>query len=144
MKLDEYKKLARKKKRGTPEDDGQEAIIKELRRILKLFPDKFAFYHVPNQLARIPMLRIVFWKLGLTPGVNDLFILGPNRVILPIELKHGKTSQSEPQKEWERLLKLFGFEYHLIRFDTPKEAVDRVLFLMAQAGLIDDIWVSIK
>lgn len=130
MKLDEYKKYAKRKKRGTPEDDGQICIIKALRDLQKLYPDQFAFCHVPNQLARIEMLRIIFWKLGLTPGVNDLFIFARNKTIIPIELKHGKAPQTANQKEWERLLKIFGFEYHLVRFDTPQEAAKLVLDLL--------------
>jgi hypothetical protein len=86
-------------------------------------------------LARIKMLRIIFWKLGLTPGVNDLFILAPNRTVLPIELKAGKNTQQPPQKEWERILRLFGFDYHLVRFDTPQEAVKKVFDILRENGI---------
>ena len=51
---------------------------------------------------------------GLKAGVSDLIVLMPNRCIF-VELKMPKGVQSDKQKEFQSVVQLLGFEYHIIK-----------------------------
>jgi hypothetical protein len=53
---------------------------------------------------------------GMVSGVSDLIYLNP-RIRRPqfLEVKTEEGIQSDNQKEWERIVVLQGYDYHLIR-----------------------------
>ena len=54
---------------------------------------------------------------GVVPGVSDLILLIPKKgyASLCIEMKFGKNSQSDNQKEWQRLSEAAGNKYVVCR-----------------------------
>lgn len=64
---------------------------------------------------------------GLKNGVADCIVLLPKRVIF-VEMKTEKGVQSSSQKEFERIVKLLGFEYVILRnTDDCEKFVNHVL-----------------
>jgi len=59
---------------------------------------------------------------GCRPGTADLFILSDDRLIF-VELKAGRGKQTEEQKDFEMMIKLFGFEYYVVRSFEDLETI---------------------
>lgn len=80
---------------------------------LKHHNPSHVIFHVPNQ-TKDATERMKKFQIGLLPGVSDLIILQPNRVIF-IEMKDDKGTQSKEQKEFQSKVEALGFEYYLCR-----------------------------
>lgn len=80
-------------------------------------------FSVPNGGTRNPLEAITLSSTGLLPGVSDLIILTPNRILF-IEVKTEAGTQSGAQKSFEARLKTLGYSYYLVRsLDEFKEVV---------------------
>jgi hypothetical protein len=51
---------------------------------------------------------------GVMAGVSDLVVLAQERVIF-IEMKVGKETQTDTQKDFQKLVEGLGFEYYVCR-----------------------------
>jgi hypothetical protein len=73
------------------------------------------FFAVQNELAGSNGRAMQFAiSLGLRPGVSDLVVLLPSRIVF-IEVKTATGRQSEHQKRFEARVKELGFEYYVVR-----------------------------
>ena len=84
------------------------------------------FWATPNGGTRLTLEAITLKKEGVLPGVSDLSLMVPNKDYHGyfIELKVGKNTQSENQKNFEKAVRSMGYKYDVIRdFDTFKERV---------------------
>lgn len=86
----------------------QEACVKYMR--LK-YP-KYLCFSVPNEAAW--KNKNYFSNLGMMPGVSDLIVVLPGKVLF-IELKSKIGRQSVEQKAFMEKVEALGFNYHLIR-----------------------------
>jgi hypothetical protein len=71
-------------------------------------------FSVPNGGYRTKSEALRLKSTGLLPGVSDLIILKPNKVVF-IELKTASGKQSEKQKEFQDKVTLLGFDYFIVR-----------------------------
>lgn len=76
--------------------------------------DKCVAYHIPNGGARNEREGANLKAQGVVPGVADLHILC-NGKSLYIELKTAIGTQSNEQKEFERMVNNHGAQYHVVR-----------------------------
>lgn len=67
-----------------PEERLQRAIVSHLR--LRLKP-RWLFWHTPNGGGRSKAEAGVLKAMGTRPGIPDLFVLGPDRTLVALELK---------------------------------------------------------
>lgn len=81
---------------------------------LKNHVPRHVIFSVPNGGSRNLIEAKKMKATGLLPGVSDLIIIRPDKVLF-IELKIEKGIQSESQKEFESRVKLLGYEYHIIK-----------------------------
>ena len=51
---------------------------------------------------------------GLMSGISDLIVINNGKVLF-IECKDSKGKQSDKQKDFQNIVELQGFEYHLVR-----------------------------
>jgi hypothetical protein len=74
-------------------------------------------HHSPNGGKRNPIEAAKFKQMGVRTGFPDLILLVPNKdhPFLAIELKVGKNSQQESQKEYEREFAKIGAKYVVVR-----------------------------
>lgn len=94
-----------KKKRATPEEDLHKLVVKYLN--LQL-PFGAVFHHSPNEGKHKPQYRKKQIAMGMQAGWPDLEIFYDDRVLF-IELKAGKNTLSDTQKELHPKLKSNGF-----------------------------------
>lgn len=94
-----------RKKRATPEEDLHKVVVKYLN--LQL-PFDAVFHHSPNEGKHKPQYRKKQIALGMQAGWPDLEIFY-NDIVLFIELKAGKNTLSDSQKELHPRLKSNGF-----------------------------------
>lgn len=80
---------------------------------LKKHEPRHIIFSVPNGGSRNVIEAKKMKATGLLPGVSDLIIIRPDKVLF-IELKIEKGVQSESQKEFESRIKNLGYEYHLV------------------------------
>lgn len=140
MNIAEYKKLARKKKRQTPEDDGQIEIIKDLREYEKL--GLLTFAHIPNQLvannkdeALNEYMRKRMGKMGVKSGISDLLIFLNGGQTIFVELKAGKRPQTTTQKTWESSVSALGFKYYLVRMADKMDGRRQIKEILQENGI---------
>lgn len=81
---------------------------------LKNQEPRHIIFSVPNGGSRNVVEAKKMKATGLLPGVSDLIIIQPDKVLF-IELKIEKGVQSESQKDFEERIKKLGYEYHIIR-----------------------------
>ena len=70
-------------------------------------------FSVPNDTTDVRELMRKK-STGLKAGVSDLIILFPNRAVF-CEVKTETGTQSETQKDFQKLVESLGFEYILVR-----------------------------
>lgn len=104
------------------EDDIQKACVK----MLTLLENQkmLRFFHVPNGGKRGAREGSKFKKMGVRPGVPDLVILPTKGDACFIELKAGKNTETDAQKEWGAWLSLH-YRYAVCR------SVDEMLGVLA-------------
>ena len=80
---------------------------------LNFHEPKHLIFSVPNESSsKDETMRKM--ATGLLPGVADIIIVQPNKIIF-IEVKDSKGVQRENQKKFEQDVKKLGFEYYLVR-----------------------------
>jgi hypothetical protein len=72
------------------------------------------YFHVPNEGRRTRWESMQFKINGGRPGVSDLVLILPQRIVF-IELKTEKGTQSTAQKEFQRIVELNGHRYEIWR-----------------------------
>lgn len=72
-------------------------------------------FAVPNGGSRNEIEAAKMKREGVRAGVSDLIFLTPSGTPIFLEFKTIKGKQSENQKAWETLVKMFGYEYYIIR-----------------------------
>ena len=66
----------------------------------------------------------ILQSMGLEAGVSDLIYLSDSGPVF-IELKAGRNTQSDAQKEFEQVVTALGHHYHLIRsFDEFRNVIN--------------------
>lgn len=79
----------------------------------------WALFHVPNGGRRDPREAARFKGLGVRPGVPDLFLILPSGDgkfhYLALELKIGKNTQTDYQRQYEININRNGGRYVVIR-----------------------------
>lgn len=66
--------------------------------------------------------------LGLVKGRSDLVFYYCSTAYM-IELKTDKGRQSAEQKEWQKIVEAYGFEYHLIRSENDfMRLINRIIW----------------
>lgn len=122
-----------KRKRTTPEDDCQMAIVKHLKRVERT--GQISFFHVPNQLGRTPTLRIIMANLGVRSGVSDLVILiKPARCIF-VELKMKGKKPTKVQEAWRGTVEALGFDYYLVTMENRADGIKQILNILREYGV---------
>ena len=87
-------------------------------------------FHPTNGTKRTIKTAIYLKQQGVVAGVSDLIFLLPNKKFpfLCIEMKAGKNSQSEYQKEFAVAVEKVGGCYEVIRtFDAFKESINEYI-----------------
>lgn len=87
-------------------------------------------FSVPNGGARSKATAGILKATGVVAGVADLILLVPSfkYASLCIEMKTPKGTQSESQKEWQKVATDLGNQYVLCRsFDEFKEVIEEYL-----------------
>lgn len=76
---------------------------------------KLSWCHVPNEGKRNPKLGNKLKRKGMKAGVPDCLIFNPHGEYkgTAIELKIGKNTQTDTQKDWELKLINCGWTYHV-------------------------------
>lgn len=80
---------------------------------LKHHNPRHFIFSVPNE-SKSKKETLQKMAIGMKPGVSDLIILQPNKAIF-VEVKTEIGRQSPKQKDFEKVVKELGFEYHLVR-----------------------------
>lgn len=75
---------------------------------LKHHDPRCAIFSVPNEM------QMKFFNTGLMPGVSDLIVLIPDKVLF-VECKTENGKQSEKQKEFQKIVEGLNFKYYLVR-----------------------------
>lgn len=114
MRYDEFKKMMEStKKRKKPrhiESDIQVACVSWFR---MAYPEYLCF-SVPNGGSRNAIEAANLKREGALAGVADLIVAIQGKVIF-IEMKASKGRQSQNQLDFEKKVKLLGFEYVICR-----------------------------
>lgn len=94
--------------------------------MLKLkMPDVYKYtFHVPNGGFRNITTAARLKKMGVKPGVADVFVMLPEGGYsgLWIEFKSAKGKQSDYQKEFELMAVNAGYEYRIAR--SPEDGIE--------------------
>lgn len=73
------------------------------------------FFSVANEAAgRSAVKQMQLIGMGLRPGVSDLVVVMPGRVVF-LEVKAADGEQSKAQKQFEAKVTALGFEYRVVR-----------------------------
>lgn len=84
----------------------------------------FYVFSIPNEAAGSNAIRQgQMITMGLRPGVADLCVLLPGKVVF-LEVKTATGKQSEHQKKFESRCIELGHEYHVVR---SVEDVERIM-----------------
>ena len=76
---------------------------------------KIAHFSVPNGGLRNIRVAQALKAEGALPGVSDLILVLPKRIVF-VEIKNGKKGvQSDAQKEFQNTVERLGFEYFVWR-----------------------------
>jgi len=121
------KRLSGQKSRNLHAEDDLQTDICNYHR---LGVDKeYTLFAVPNGGKRSEAEGARLKRMGVTPGVSDLILVGPNRFIVFIEVKleqnifgQKKTTQSADQVAFEAKMIRMGFPYVVVR--SKKEYYD--------------------
>jgi hypothetical protein len=79
---------------------------------MRLKYPNYLCFSVPNEAAY--RNKQYFSNLGMMPGVSDLIIVLPSKILF-VELKSKVGRQSVEQKGFMEKVEALGFDYHLIR-----------------------------
>ena len=79
--------------------------------------ESWSLFHVPNGGRRNQKEAARFKAMGVRAGVPDLLLLLPRHgyAYLAIELKYGKNTQTQAQKDYERRINANGGLYTVVR-----------------------------
>ena len=94
--------------------------------------------HIPNGGYRHPLEAIKLKKMGVKPGVSDLFLAYPNRIYhgLWIELKSEKGKVSAEQKHWLKLMAEVGYATAIsYRIENPYDILQDYFECILNNGL---------
>lgn len=108
-----------------PEDATQKAIVDFLRAVL---PKTHRAFAIPNGARRTASGRAANAVPGLTPGVDDLAIVGCGRIWF-VEVKSKRGRVSEAQEAWHAWCAANGTPYCVAR------SVDDVRVALAHWGI---------
>lgn len=121
------------------EDDLQKAVVSYLQGRRNAVRD-LAYCHIPNSsigLARAgkPDFRLNnhLKSMGLVAGAPDIIIWLPRGRTVSIELKGARGTQNEGQRMFAANLEALGHEYHVVRAETPGQAVNKVVEIISGA-----------
>lgn len=87
----------RARTRRTEEADLHRDVVRFLRAAL---PEGWRFFHTPNGGKRVTREAAQFVAMGVSPGVPDLILAGPDRTLVAIELKAAKGRETPAQIGW--------------------------------------------
>lgn len=105
-------KRAKRKPMAHPEDDVQIPILNWIKRVAP----QCEVFHVPNGGFRIRKEAIRLKRLGVMPGVADLFIIPPGAIYTCLEIKPVKDGRcSVAQKRFARKVIASGGHYAVVR-----------------------------
>lgn len=97
---------------------------------------KFVWCHVPNgAYMGYKHARFMIGQ-GMRAGIPDILIFAHNNKTILIELKAINGKLSPQQIKIMDALKSFGFEYHIIKAETPGHAIEQVEIVLKQNGVI--------
>ena len=96
-----------------PTEEQEQAAVMEWRELMQYqFPDLEDLIHIPNGGLRSKSEAVRFKRLGVRPGVSDLFLPSPVGKYhgLWIEMKRKKGGRLEPeQKDWIERMNRKGY-----------------------------------
>ena len=99
--------------RKRPEDALQSQIVSFARS--NFDRREWRLFHVPNGGQRTKAEAGRFVALGVSSGVPDLVLVGPEGFVGWIEVKAPKGVTSGPQDDWAEFLSATGHRYGLVR-----------------------------
>ena len=109
-----------------PTEEQEQAAVIEWRELMKnQFPDLEDLIHIPNGGLRSKSEAVRFKRLGVRPGVSDLFLPTPVGKYhgLWVEMKRQKGGKLSPdQKDWLERMNKKG--YLAVRANGAEEACD--------------------
>ena len=96
---------------GWSEAEEQEALMNWASMSRSKYPQLFWLFHIPNGGTRHPAEAVHLKRMGVKPGVPDLFLPFPVKPFhgLWIEMKSERGRTSSLQKEWIEQLRKFGY-----------------------------------
>lgn len=113
------------------EADEQEAVIRWAGLSTGLYPELALLFHIPNGGSRRPSEAAHLKRLGVRPGVPDLFLpVGRHgKLGLFIEMKREKGGRvSDDQKEWIQRLQQELYEVKVCRgYEEARQALEEYL-----------------
>lgn len=130
-----------KKKMGRPEEIVQRACVTLLQTIENL-TRRLSFFHIPNQLLRTMVLRVVYAALGVRAGVPDLVILMEGGRIIFVELKINPNKTNVPPKhltssdqdDFHAILIRLGFTVYVLAARNTVDAQNQLLVILEEQG----------
>ena len=96
---------------GWSEAEEQEALMNWASMSRGKYPQLFWLFHIPNGGTRHPAEALHLKRMGVKPGVPDLFLPFPVKPYhgLWIEMKSERGRATSLQKEWIEQLRKFGY-----------------------------------
>lgn len=110
MKVEDYLKLCKQRKRGHREHDIQVSCISWFR---YEYP-RYLIFAVPNGGSRHAIEAANMKREGVTAGVSDLIIVADHKVLF-VEMKDRRGRQQESQREFQHKVEVLGHRYVLCR-----------------------------
>ena len=111
---------------GWSEAEEQEALMNWAGMAKWKYPQLFWLFHIPNGGTRHPAEAMHLKKMGVKPGVPDLFLPYPVQPYhgLWIEMKSMTGRPTALQKEWIETLRKFGYAAYVCKgFKTAQERI---------------------
>ena len=111
---------------GWSEAEEQEALISWAGMVKGKYPQLFWLFHIPNGGTRHPVEAMHLKKMGVKPGVPDLFLPYPVKPYhgLWIEMKSETGRPTALQKEWLEHLRQMGYASYICKgFKAAQECI---------------------
>lgn len=125
------------------ESGHQEALFNWAAYNVQRMPELEYMHHVPNGGKRDAATAVALKRQGVKAGVPDIVLPAARAEYhgLYIELKAGKNTTTDKQKQWLKYLEAAGY-YTAVCYgwQTAAELIERYLLHTAELGEAGEIW----